>query len=150
MRAYAMINATQTGALMADAILYPSLSEDGWVTSPDKTADYLLSCFIVSDYSQTYSYTGNVASLPWILQETQGDMTQTIILTRNTLLTYFSRFFDNVNVDVTEVANILEPSKAQISIYVKFDDKAGNEHVLGKLLRLSKTIVESIVAINNG
>ena len=135
---------------MAEATLYPSLSEDGWVTSPDKTADYLLSCFIVSDYSQTYLYTGHVASLPWILQETQGDMTRTLSEVRLTLKTYFTRFFSGVNVDVTEVPNLENPAKAQISIYVKFNDKAGKEHILGKLLQLSDTIVDSVVTLNNG
>ena len=135
---------------MAEATLYPSLSEDGWVTSPDKTADYLLSCFIVSDYSQTYMYTGEVSSLPWILQDTQGDMTRTLVDVRLTLSKYFSRFFDSVNVDVTEIPNVENPTKAQISIYVKFKDKSGKEHILGKLLQLSDTIVESVVTINNG
>lgn len=135
---------------MAEQTIYPSLSEDSWVTSPEKTADYLLSCFIVSDYSQTYMYTGQVSSLPWILQQTLGDTPQACVEIQRTLNTYFSRFFNNVVAEVQQVENRENPAKEQISIYVKFTDKTGKEHVLGKLLRMSNTIVESVVTINNG
>jgi hypothetical protein len=135
---------------MAEKILYPALSEDAWVTSPEKTADYLLSCFIVSDYSQTYIYTGQVSSLPWILQNTQGNIGQACSDIQITLQTYFSRFFSNVVVEVEEVVNPENEAKQQISMYVKFTDNNGKEHVLGKLLRLSNTIVVSVIALNNG
>ena len=135
---------------MADAILYPSLSEDGWVSSPEKTADYLMSTFLVSDYSQTYLYKGLVSSLPWILQDNQGNIARACTAVRDTLNTYFSRYFNNVVVEVNEVENTESPTKGQMSIYVKFADKTGKEHVLGKLLKLADSIVESIITINNG
>lgn len=139
-----------TGASMADAILFPSLSEDSWVKSPDKIADYLMSHFLVSNYSQTYVYKGWVTSLPWILQDTQGDISKATMAVRSALITYFSRFFSTVVVEVDETINAESPSKGQISIYVKFTDTVGKQYSVGKLLTISDTIIEKIVDINNG
>ena len=135
---------------MAENALYPSLSEDSWITSPERTADYLFSNFFVADYSQTYLYPGLISSLPWILQDTQGDISRAQTDIRQTLTTYFSHYFNNVDVSADEVPNEEEPSKVHISIYVKFTDSTGQERVLGKILRLNETIVEKIIAINNG
>lgn len=135
---------------MAEAILFPSLSEDGWVQSPDKIADYMLSHFFVSDYSQTYNYKGQVSSLPWILQDTQGNITQACTAVRAALNTYFSRYFNSVVVEVRELPNPDSPTKGQITIYVNFTDAQGKVYVLGKLLQIADTIIEKIININNG
>jgi hypothetical protein len=131
-------------------ILYPSLSEDSWVSSPLKKADYLFSTFFVADYSQTYLYKGRVSSFPYILQSTLGNVSETCAVTRETLLTYFTRFFNNVVVEVEEVPNLEAPSKAQISIYVRFTDIDKKEHVLGKMLQYQDTIISKIITMNNG
>jgi hypothetical protein len=135
---------------MAEQTLYPSLSEDGWVTSPERTADYLLASFIVADYSQTYMYPGMVSSLPWILQNNLGDTPRAAIEIQRALDTYFSRYFTNIVSDVKQVPNVENPAKEQLSIYLKFDDDTGKSHVLGRLLQMSNSLVESIVKINNG
>lgn len=135
---------------MAEKALYPSLSEDSWITSPERTADYLFSNFFVSDYSQTYMYPGLVSSLPWILQNNQGSISDSIREIRQTLSTYFSHYFESVEVNVDEVPNEEQPSKVHLSMYVKFLDNSGQERVLGKILRLNDTIVEKIIEINNG
>lgn len=135
---------------MAEQVLYPSLSESAWVTSPEKTADLLFSCFFVSDYSQTFRYIGEVSSLPWILQQAQGSISQICTDTQATLVKYFSRYFSNVVCEVTEIPNPENEAKQQISIYLKFTDSSGKEHNLGKLVRMSNTTIDSIVKINNG
>lgn len=135
---------------MAEKALYPSLSEDSWITSPDRTADYLFSNFFVADYSQTYMYPGMISSLPWILQSTQGSISEAIREIRRSLNAYFARYFESVEVNVEEVPNEEQPSKVHLSMYVKFLDNTGQERVLGKILRLNDTIVEKIIEINNG
>lgn len=132
------------------SVYYPSLSEDSWVDSPVKQADYLFSTFFVADYSQTYLYKDKVSSLPYILQNNTGDVTRTCTEVQTTLSSYFSRYFNNVVVEVTEVPNPEATSKAQISIYVKFADKDNKEHVLGKLLQYQDTIISKVVTLNNG
>lgn len=135
---------------MGNLIPIPALSEDGWVFDSIKLADYLLSHFFVSDYSQSYIYNKHVASLPWIILDTQGDITRTITVTRETLSTYFSRYFKNVIVEVMEVPNEAEPSKGQISIYVRFTDSENKEFVLGRLIKIANTTIEKIITLSNG
>lgn len=131
-------------------VLLPSLSDDGWVNGSIRTADYLFSHFLLSDFSQSYIYNGFVVSFPYILQNTQGNMIDTVDQTNRALETYFTKYFNNVVVEVTEIPNEAEPSAASISIYVRFTDTTGKEFVLGKLLELNNTIVKKIIDLNNG
>lgn len=131
-------------------ILFPSLSESGWLNSTVQTVDALLSHFFCSDRSQSYIYPTSISSLPWILQDTQGDMSQTIAATRTTLSGYFSKYFNNVVVEVAEVLNEAEPSKGAISIYIKFTDADGKEHNVGKMLQITDTTISKIIELNNG
>lgn len=135
---------------MSSKVLYPSLSEDGWVSGSIKVADNLLSCFLISDYSQSYIYNGFISSFPWILEETQNDISRTISLTEETLRSYFSRYFNDIVVEVSEVPNIEEPSKGQISLYINFTDTSGITYVVGKLLKIVDMKVQEIININNG
>lgn len=135
---------------MSSKVLFPSLSEDSWVSNTAKVADYLMSHFLLSDYSQTYLYVGQVASLPWIIQDTQRDMSRTVQVVQSTLIEYFTRYFNNVVAEVTEVPNETDPSKAQISIYLKFTDTENQEFILGRLIKLIDSKVSEIININNG
>ena len=134
---------------MASKVYYLSLSEDAYVNNSTKVADYLFSDFLLSDYSQTYLYLGHVSSLAWILQDTQGDMSRTTQSVQTTLVDYFTRYFNNVVCEVTEVPNQTDPSSAQISIYLKFTDTENKEFVLGKLIDVIDTKIAKIIDINN-
>ena len=133
---------------IANAV-YPSLSEDGWEQSTIKVADYLMSCFLVSDYSQSYIYARDISSFPWILQHTASDIPETIRLTEATLTKYFSRYYTNVLVEVREVPNPSNPSVGQISIYVQFTDLENTEYTLGRLLSITNLTVTKIINLNN-
>jgi hypothetical protein len=134
---------------MSSKVLYPSLT-DSWVSSSLGVADNLMCCFILSDYSQSYLYQGFVSSLPWIIQDTQGDMSRTCSVTQSTLSDYFSRFFNNVAVEVTEIPNTASPSKAQISIYLSFQDSENKTFVLGRLLNIVNSKIAEVIITNNG
>jgi len=128
----------------------PSLSEDGWVDTTIKKADYLLSHFFLSDYSQSYIYFTKVSSLPWIIHKTQGNMSETVSMTQSVLSNYFSRYFNSVVVEVAEVINEAEPSVGQIRIYIQFTDETGKDFVLGKLLEIADLTIRKIIDLNNG
>lgn len=138
------------GLTMTSKVLFPSLSEDGWVSSSTKVADYLFSHFFISDYSQTYVYDKQVSSMPWIIQKNQGDMTQTLSDMQATLSIYFSRYFNNVVVEAKDITDANFPSKGIISLYIKFTDQENKDQVFGKLLEISNMTISKIVAINNG
>lgn len=134
---------------MANKKHYPSLSEDGWVNNSVKLADKLLSDFFISDYSQTYLYSGAVSSFPWIIQNKQGNVTETAALVQSTLNVYFSRYFNNVVVESQDQTSADSPSKGQITLYVKFTDDDGIEYVVGKLLEIADMNITKIINLNN-
>lgn len=128
----------------------PTLSDDGWTDSNNKVADYLFSHFFLSDYSQSYLYIGHVSSMAWIIQNTQGSMSDTTTLVQQTLSDYFSRYFNNVVSEVKEIPNPTDPSVGQISIYVSFTDIEGNKLTLGKMIQVTDSTISKIIDINNG
>lgn len=134
---------------MANKKFYPSLSEDGWVNNSVKIADKLLSDFFISDFSQTYLYSGAVSSFPWIIQNKQGNITETAVLVQSTLNVYFSRYFNNVVVESQDQTSADSPSKGQITLYVKFTDDDGIEYVVGKLLEITDMNITKIINLNN-
>ncbi len=135
---------------MANNIVYPSLSEDSWVGNSQRIADYLFATFFASDYSQSYIYHKKICSFAYILHVNQGDMMGTISAVRQTLSDYFSRYFNNVVVEVQEVENTVDPSKGQISIYLSFTDTTGEVFNLQKIREISNTFTDKIIEINNG
>lgn len=135
---------------MANKILMPHLSNEGWIKDSVKIADIALSHFFLAEASQSYIYDGHVTSFPFILQDTQGKMTQTLSDTRNALNTYFSRFFNNVVVETRDDTDPNEPSKGIMTIYLSFTDSDGNNYSLGQLIKFQDLKVNEIIKINNG
>jgi hypothetical protein len=134
---------------MANKKFYPSLSEDGWVNNSVKLADKLLSDFFISDFSQTYLYSGAVSSFPWIIQNKQGNIVETAALVQSTLNVYFSRYFNNVVVESQDQTSADSPSKGNITLYIKFTDDEGIEYVIGKLLEIADMNITKIINLNN-
>ena len=129
---------------MAPVYKLPTLSEDGWVDSPTKTMDYLFANFFATDYSQSNTFMGEVVSFSKILTDTQGDIQSTISTTRQTLTRYFSRYYNNVVVEVGEVPNLENSSKQQISIYATCTSDAGEIINLGMVAKYSGKILEEV------
>ena len=129
--------------------LFPSLSEDGWITSSQQQGDYLFAQFFASDYSQTQLYLGEVASMAWVIQETQGDVSRTCMLLRDTLQKYFQRYFPRTTVEVNEIQSDPPTSSASLRIYLSYTDQEGTEYIIGRLIELMDSKVSKIVKLNN-
>ena len=134
---------------MSSLVYYPSLSEDGWVNSSVKVADYLLSDFFLSDFSQSYLYSGEISSLPYVVQSTQGDVLSCLNKLKDTLLKYFGRFFTNVLVEVKDVTKQETPSKVEISLFLSYTDTEGKSYNIGKLLELNNLTINKVISIIN-
>lgn len=136
---------------MADTpVLLPTLSEDGWVESTSKVADMLMSHFFISNFSQSYIHAGRVSSFPYILAVNHGNIEMICSETRSVLSAYFGRYFDNVGVEVKEVDNPDEPSKAALSMLIQFTDKEGKNFSVGQILEVIDSKFRKIADINNG
>lgn len=134
---------------MALPQFFPSLSEDGWVDDPVLLGDYLISQFFVSDYSQTQLYLGEVRSLPQIVQSTQGDSNKLISMVQTELMTYFSRYFNNVYVESALVNNPTDSSEIGFTIFISYIDTNGNTHQLNNLINTLNSKISNIINLNN-
>lgn len=129
--------------------IMPSLSTDGWVSDPVQVADYLMSHFFLSEFSQTALFPKQVSSLPYIVYENQGSPTRTAEKVKTTLTTYFSRYFDNVVVQTSYRDDSEDPSKSIIDCFIEYVDSDGKTHSFSKSAELVNGKFNKIVYINN-
>lgn len=135
---------------MDKPIYFPSLSEDGWIIDSKMQADYLFSHFFLSDYSQTQLYLKQVSSLSWVIQEGNKNITKTTSDLKETLAIYFGRYFKEVEVEVRDANFDPNNVRAELTLYVKFNDNEGNEVILGKLIHLLNAKITKVVNLSNG
>jgi hypothetical protein len=128
---------------------FPSLSEDGWVTNTIIKANYLFAHFFIAEYSQTTLYPGYVSSLPYIIEQGMGDPNETANLLNKALSNYFTRYFNNVTVEVDYPLG-QEGSRVYLTIFVSFDGPNGQTYSLGKIINMVNSKVISIENLNNG
>jgi len=135
---------------MTSKTLHPSIDTDGWVNTPVKVADYLLSHFFLSDYSQTHHFKGEVASFAWILTNNQGSLEKTQEETQRVLSAHFSKQFSEVDIQVSEVPTTASINKKQLGIYLVFTDKEGVEHNLARIFAFTENLkFREIISVNN-
>lgn len=130
-------------------VVIPTLGPDHWVSSPQKKFDFMMSHFFVAEYSQDYLFHGRITSLPWIVQETAGDVTACCSLIQTSLRGYLERGFISAEVDAAELPSE-DSSRAEIRIYVTCQDADGTVLNLGKILRAQEGNIVEIVDIING
>ena len=135
---------------MSNLILLPSLSEDGWLNTSERIADYMLAHFFLSEKSQTYLYGAQVASLQYIIQNNADSMMNTAIETKTTLYSYFARYFTSVEVECSVNDITTNGSSANLNIYVGFTDSDGKTFSVGKLVNILNSKVNSFITLNNG
>ena len=115
----------------------PALSADGWVQSSKERADYLLSHFYLSDYSQTHLYTGNVSSLSYLMTTYGHDKYLLQTNLQRTLQDYFVRYnFKNVIVDITVEEESPDSNKQMLKIYMGFTDEDGQDITMENVLSI--------------
>ena len=94
----------------------PTLMTTGSTEAPKLKLSALFKYFLIADYSQTFYYTGNVASLKYIISKFDNHnvskLKDDII---EALTTMYERYFDNIRVDL----NIREDgAKLHLEFYI--------------------------------
>lgn len=134
---------------MTSKTLHPSLSLSGWTNNPEEVIDAMFTHFFVAEHSQSASFPEGVTSYPHLLQRYRNDPSALASATRDALFTYFSTQFSEVDVVVTPMDDVENPSKAAISIYVTLVDQNGKQHNLAKLGAGNTSYLDAFMAINN-
>jgi len=130
---------------MAKVIYYPSIDLDGWVAEVGKKLDSLLSDFYCAEYSQDYVFYGSISSLPWIIQQNNGQMTETADKIRSSLQQYLMKYFENVYVECSEVPSDNEV-QGILNLYLEVSDN-GETMKLRNLLKVDGTYLSEVMKI---
>ncbi len=125
----------------------PSLSIDGWVNTPLRSADYLFSHLFLSDYSQSYLYFTHVKSIPYLVYKDQDSIPDLITDVKNMIDIYFGQYYDQVNSEVT--ADQPDGTSVTLNIFLELiDDNV--TYSLNKVIEFGESKVKQIIDVNNG
>jgi len=122
----------------------------GWVSALENKADYALSCFLTSEYSQSDLYYGKIASLPYLVQRYSNDPIELQSAARDSLEGLIQRYFGEEN--AVEV-NVTEDSDKPGQLTIRFNciiRENNRSYSLGKQVETLNGRVTRIAKINNG
>lgn len=135
---------------MTSKTLFPTLDTDGWVKTAEKTADYLLTHFFLSEISQTHHFPDDVASFPWLLAKHQNNPSGLISEAKDVLSRYFQKFFDNVEIELTSEEQQGSINIVNLKLFLIFTDMDGIQHNVARLIKYNGLKVSEIIAVING
>lgn len=113
----------------------PTLTTAGWIDDLVSVSTSLMDYFLVSEDSQSQFYPGEVASLPYLVQQHGSDPDTLVNRSRDVLQRYFSRYFEMASVEVTTDSNSGTAGRYNVNIDVTVV-KDGVTHRLGRLIEL--------------
>lgn len=118
----------------------PTLTTANWVSDPSTKAIVLMEYFLASQRSQTAFYTGQITSLPGLIQRHGQDPQRLSERTRDRLQDYLSRYFDEVvvNADATHLDAINGQFNIRLDVTVVQD---GSAYSLGRLIEVGDSKV---------
>lgn len=122
-----------------------TLSDKSWLGSSPELLIQVFSYFILSEYSQSTIYYGNITSMPKILETSGHDINAFITELKDNLGRLLSRYFTKISIEVKdETINAADPKK-NVSIYVDVTDDEGNVHNLCKVLQYENKVFKNIM-----
>lgn len=131
---------------MTSRTLLPTLDTKGWINRPISVYDTMLSDFFLSEYSQTFAFTDDVSSFPWILQQYRDDITRIASETKSRLSIYFARQFNDVEVTVNYQANENSINSYALLLFMEFTDVNGERFNLNRLIKHDDLKVSEIIS----
>ena len=121
----------------------PTLTTAGWIEDLVSVSTSLMDYFLVSEESQTQFYPGEVASLPFLVQQYGSDPDALVSRGRDVLQRYFSRYFEMASVEITSDEQSDSPGRYNISIDVTVV-REGKTHRLGRLIELGDSKIINV------
>lgn len=134
---------------MAGLPCTPTLTEIGWATSVAHRFDFAFADFMSSDYSQSEEFQGTIASLPYIIQKTAGDLLGCAELAKSQLTSHLSDLFEQVEVR-TEVRTYEENDAKAMLIFNITAVDGGIAYSFTRAIEDIKSRTMNLLDINNG
>lgn len=126
-----------------DNRIVPTLSTANFITEPILKLDTLYAYFLSSEFSQTNTYKGNIASLKYLMQKNTGDTSALVSDIISTLTVFLKRYFTEVNV----FAEMIDVTVIGVSIQVK--DSDGVEATLERALRMTNGKLDTYAEVES-
>lgn len=128
--------------------MVPTLSEDGWVTTPAGKVDKLLSYAYLSQASQSVLYNGNIVSVAKILAQHGTDEHGLKEELEAGFIKLMSGYFDSVEATVSVTPDRDKPTNLTINIQIYVVDD-GYTYSAGHLLTTLDSNILRVFEINN-
>lgn len=128
----------------------PTLGVAGWINEPEKVADYILSCFLTTDKSQSNIFRQHSDSFQSLLAEFTNDVYGLERRLQDVLSTKLKKTFElgtTVNVRVESLPD--KPDQFTINLEAIVVSE-GKEYLVGKLVKTEKSKIVQINDINIG
>ncbi len=129
-------------------IVVPTLSGSGWLTGVAERADALLSYFLVSDYTQSNTHKGGIASLPYIIQRETRNIFSLKEDISGALGTLLRRYFDDATVSVSIDNTDSRSARYNLTLSVTISD-GGKRYSLGKLIDVVNNRVHRVTNLGD-
>ena len=140
-----MMDVFFAGGYMVKAV--GTLTEEGWVTDPNRILDYLLSYYILTDAMQSLTFKDSLISLPFTYFENITDPERMRVQVQKDLLTLIGSYFDQV--DVVTATKPLDNSSYGIAFYVSAYDDKGASYNLAKVVQISTSLARRVITLSN-
>lgn len=135
---------------MIKGVVVPALGSDGWVSTTGKALDKLMSYFLESDKSQSYSYYDNIVSLSYIYTENAADPSRMAVVLASELTAYLERYFKRADVSCEGTNENNDPNKVYLTLSVSVIDEEGMPYDLTRVIKGTKSKITEIVNHLNG
>lgn len=124
-----------------------SLSDQGWVSDPAATLNYLLTCYLLTDVGQTLLFKGNVTSLSYTYHLYINEPEQMATAVSSDLTTLLERYFAQVQVRCK--SKLIEGATYGILIQAIAITQDGERVELSKVMEISTNNLRKIIHANN-
>lgn len=126
------------------------LSSTGYVTTPEKLITVKFLNIMYAERIQSRSFKGNVVSIPDIFWRNGTDVDALMVDLRETLSRYFSRWFREVDVTVTDSTIGKDSTNRELDIAMQVIDDDGKRVDLFFVLLKSNNSTDLIMTNNTG
>lgn len=127
----------------------PTLDGKGWVTAPNDLLDVAFSDFMMSDYSQSSLFYGQIASLPYLIARCGQDLFRLKQEVRSTLESHLGPYFDVVQVTADTITDPLGGPAVELRVGMVVV-KDGVSYRLDRAVQDIKSFTLKMIEVTNG
>lgn len=124
-----------------------TLSDQGWISDPMTMLNYIMSCYMLTDAAQSYTFQNELISLPFTYQLYINDPDKMANAVSSDLSSLLNRYFTHSDVVCTSKA--LSNNHYAILLKAVVIDENNIRYDLSKIMELDNNDFRKIIEINN-